>query len=70
MDIKPDIFKQSIESLLKLQAIDAELFKLNKELFEMNIKKSTGEIVKPHEVKSVKKNIARVKTVISEIERG
>ncbi|MEK9686734.1 MAG: 50S ribosomal protein L29 [Gammaproteobacteria bacterium] len=55
---------------MKLNELSDELFKLNKELFEMNIKKSTGEIVKPHEVKSVKKNIARVKTVISEIERG
>jgi len=55
---------------MKLNELSYELFKLNKELFEMNIKKSTGEIVKPHEVKSVKKNIARVKTVISEIERG
>jgi large subunit ribosomal protein L29 len=55
---------------MKLNELSDELFKLNKELFEMNIKKSTGEIVKSHEVKSVKKNIARVKTVISEIERG
>ncbi len=55
---------------MKLNELSDELFKLNKELFEMNIKKSTGEIVKPHEVKSVKKNIARVKTVISQIERG
>jgi len=55
---------------MKLNELSDELFKLNKELFEMNIKKSTGEIVKPHEVKSVKKNIARVKTIISEIERG
>jgi large subunit ribosomal protein L29 len=55
---------------MKLNELSDELFKLNKELFEMNIKKSTGEIIKPHEVKSVKKNIARVKTVISEIERG
>ena len=55
---------------MKLNELSDELFKLNKELFEMNIKKSTGEIVKPHEVKSVKKNIARVKTVISEVERG
>lgn len=55
---------------MKLNELSDELFKLNKELFEMNIKKSTGEIVKPHEVRSVKKNIARVKTVISEIERG
>jgi len=55
---------------MKLNELSDELFKLNKELFEMNIKKSTGEIVKPHDVKFVKKNIARVKTVISEIERG
>jgi len=55
---------------MKLNELSDELFKLNKELFEMNIKKSTGEIVKPHEVKSVKKNIARVKTVISQVERG
>ena len=40
-----------------------------KELFNLNFQKVTGEIENPMRIKTVRKNIARVLTIINEKER-
>ncbi len=42
---------------------------LRKELFNLNFQKVTGEIENPMRIKTVRKNIARVLTIINEKER-
>lgn len=42
---------------------------LRKELFNLNFQKVTGEIENPMRIKEVRKNIARVLTIINEKER-
>jgi large subunit ribosomal protein L29 len=52
---------------MKRDELTQELFKLNKELFEISIKSSTGEAIKPHHKKVIKKDIARIKTIMSQV---
>ncbi len=40
-----------------------------KELFNLNFQKVTGEIENPMRIKTVRKNIARILTIINEKER-
>ena len=42
---------------------------LYKESFNLHIQKATGQLVKPDQLTKVKKNIARILTVISERSR-
>ena len=45
---------------------------LSKELFELRMQKSTGQLGQTHLIREVKKNIARIKTLMAErkIEEG
>ena len=51
------------------EQIDAELVTERRKLFEMNLKKSTSGLEKAHELKAVKKNIARLLTFKNSEER-
>lgn len=55
---------------LDIERIDARVRELNKELFDLKIKKSTTGMEKPHQLRILKKNIARLKTVRSQTVRG
>ena len=50
-----------------------ELIKLEAELliegFNLRIQKATGQIDKPHQIKIVRKNLARIYTILSEKNR-
>lgn len=46
-----------------------ELLALKRELFNLRMQSSMGEAPKPHQFKRVRRDIARVKTIISEKER-
>ena len=39
---------------------------LSKELFELRMQKSTGQLGQTHLIREVKKNIARIKTLMAE----
>ncbi|MDC2964317.1 50S ribosomal protein L29 [Gammaproteobacteria bacterium] len=39
---------------------------LSKELFELRMQKSTGQLGQTHLIKQVKKNIAKIKTLMTE----
>lgn len=50
------------------QELEEELLTLRKEHFNLRLQRATGQMTRPHEYGRVRKNIARVKTVITEIE--
>jgi len=55
-----DLRNKSAEDLTK------ELLSLRKEQFNLRMKKATGQLNQTHLLGAVKKNIARVKTVLNE----
>ncbi len=46
-----------------------ELFDLNREAFNLRIQKGIGQLSRPSQVSAVRRDIARVKTILSERER-
>ena len=46
-----------------------ELLALGKEQFNLRMQKSMGETPRPHHFKKVRRNMARVKTILNEKER-
>ena len=47
-----------------------ELLKLRREQFNLRMQQATGELQQPSEHRRVRKDIARVKTVINELQRA
>lgn len=48
-----------------VEELKAELLNLLREQFNLRMKKSTGQLTQTHEIKQVRRNIARVKTVLN-----
>lgn len=46
--------------------LEAELGELQKEQFNLRMQQGSGQLARPHLMKEVRRNIARVKTVMSE----
>jgi large subunit ribosomal protein L29 len=46
--------------------LNGSLTELRKELFSLRMKKSTGQLRTTHELKLVKRNIARLHTILAE----
>jgi large subunit ribosomal protein L29 len=61
--------KISEQSSLTIDELKEEEKKLRKEIFNLRFQKATGEIENPMRVKEVKKNRARVLTIINEKKR-
>ena len=59
MDAK-EIRAKSAEDLEK------ELLELAREAFNLRMQKGTGQLSRPNQVKDVRRNIARIKTVLNE----
>jgi len=51
------------------EELNTTLVELGREQFNLRMQKSTGQLSKPDQVKKVRRNIARVKTVVSEMAR-
>lgn len=51
---------------MSAEDLDAELLNLRREQFNLRMQRATGQNARPHEYGRVKKNIARVKTILSE----
>ena len=47
-----------------------ELHGLLREQFNLRMQKGTGQLSKPDQVKKVRRDIARIKTVINEVKSG
>jgi len=56
-----DLRKKSNEEL------EHELLELRREQFNLRMQRATGQLAHPHEYGRVKKDIARVKTVMAEL---
>ncbi len=46
--------------------LNAELLSLTREQFNLRMQQATGQMSKPHQMKTVRRNIARLKTVLTE----
>jgi large subunit ribosomal protein L29 len=49
--------------------LNEELLKLRKEQFALRMQRATGQALKPDQFGKVRKNIARVKTILSEVKK-
>ena len=59
-----DLRKKSVEEL------NEELVALRREQFNLRMQKVTGELGQNHEHNRVRKDIARVKTILNEVQRA
>ena len=59
-----DLRSKSVEEL------NEELVALRREQFNLRMQQATGELAQVHQHKQVRKNIARVKTVLNEVSRA
>jgi len=49
-----------------VEELNGELVSLLREQFNLRMQKGTGQLAKPHLISEVRRNIARVKTVLTE----
>lgn len=50
--------------------LQAHLLELHKEQFSLRMQKATGQLAKSHEARRVRREIARVHTVIGQLDAG
>ncbi|MEW7980170.1 MAG: 50S ribosomal protein L29 [Candidatus Sedimenticola endophacoides] len=50
--------------------LEESLLELRKEQFNLRMQQSTGQLARPSQVNRVRKEIARVKTVLNEMKAG
>jgi large subunit ribosomal protein L29 len=51
------------------EQLGSELLKLRREQFNLRMQQATGQLSRPHEHGRVRKEIARIKTVMNEMKR-
>lgn len=51
------------------EQLGSELLKLRREQFNLRMQQATGQLSRPHEHGRVRKEIARIKTVMNELKR-
>lgn len=52
------------------EELQEELLGLRREQFNLRMQQATGQLARPHEYRRVRKDIARVKTVLNENSSG
>ena len=50
--------------------INKKIAEIKNELFELRMKQATGTLDKPHKINALRKDVARLKTVLTEINDG
>ncbi len=50
--------------------LDKQLLELLKEQFNLRMQRGVGQLTRPSEMKSVRRDIARIKTVLTEMKGG
>ncbi len=63
-DLRADLRGKSGDELKE------ELLKLRKEQFNLRMQQATGQLARPHEFRAVRRNIARVKTILAEMSKA
>ena len=61
--------KEKIASLSTTE-LESELLELRKEQFKLRMQRGTGQLANPSRFKSVRRDIARIKTRMTEIDRS
>ena len=51
---------------LSAEELNKKISESKKELFELRLKQSTGQLEKPSRVRELRKDVARMKTIINE----
>lgn len=59
--VKAEIFRADTADELKVKLVD-----LKKEQFNLRFKQASGELANPSRIRSVRRDIARIKTVLGE----
>ena len=61
-----------VEDLRKLsnEELEAKIKESKKELFDLRLKQSTGSLEKPSKIRELRKNVARMQTILKERENG
>ena len=59
-----EIRKMSVEDINK------KIVEAKNELFELRMKQATGSLEKPHMINKLRKDVARMKTVLTEMKNG
>jgi len=49
------------------EELNKELLSLAREQFNLRMQKGTGQLSRPHQMKTVRRNIARIKTILNEL---
>ena len=49
-----------------VEELNKELLSLAREKFNLRMQKGSGQLARPHQMKEVRRNIARVKTILNE----
>lgn len=52
------------------QELNSELLGLYRQQFNLRMQKGTGQLSKPSQIKAVRRDIARVKTVLNQMKQG
>lgn len=65
--MKAKEYRETLRSK-SLEDLKKEEIELKEQLFKLRFKHATSHVENPHEIKYIKRNIARVKTVIKEKE--
>lgn len=52
------------------QELESELMELSREAFNLRMQQGTGQLARPNQMKEVRRNIARVKTIMNERRRA
>jgi len=53
-----------------VEGLQRELEGLLKEQFNLRVQKGTGQLSRPSQMRSVRRDIARIKTVMTELKKG
>ena len=51
---------------LSNEELETKIKESKKELFDLRLKQSTGSLEKPSKIKELRKNVARMKTILNE----
>lgn len=62
------VVKTSEIRKMSTEDINKKIVELKAELFDLRMKQATGNLEKPHKLNSLRKDIARLKTVLNEID--
>ena len=52
------------------EELNSRITEAKKELFDLRLKQSTGSLEKPSKIRELRKNVARMKTILKEREIG